>query len=167
MSNLSSCSSDSCPHRTCSTMLLAWKGIEKKDRSHASWQNKECFLVLFIHSRKMAFFGNALNPAVPCSKRCVDFLLWQIQDKLEKQCEKKCFCQAVVPGFISESENSRKRKPSFFSYCFVAKEKKNQRVKWKTVVKSQQNSLYRREDAEAQAQSCKTSRRWLWPGMDP
>lgn len=110
---------------TCSTMLLAWKGIEKKDRSHASWQNKECFLELFTHSRKITFFGNALNPAVPCSKPCVDFLLWQIQDELEKQCEKKWFCQAVVPSFISERENSRKQKTILLQLLLCGKRKKN------------------------------------------
>jgi len=39
----------------------------------------------------------------------------------KKQCEKKCFCQAVVLQEVT----SGSRKPSFFSYYFVAKEKEN------------------------------------------
>ena len=40
-------------------------------------------------------------------------------------------------------------------------------MKWKTVVKSQQNSMYQKEDAKAQNQNYKICRRWLWPGINP
>lgn len=87
------------------------------------------------------FFGNALNPAVACSRPCVDFFFWQIQDELKKQCEKKCFCQAVVPSFICESENLRKQKTILLQLQLCGKSQKTQRINGKTVVKSEQNAM--------------------------
>lgn len=71
------------------------------------------------------FFGSALNPAVACSRPCVDFLFWQIPDELKKQCEKKCFHQAVVPSFIWESENLRKQKTILLQLQLCGKSQKN------------------------------------------
>lgn len=59
------------------------------------------------------------------------FLALQIQDELEKQCEKKCFCQAVVPSFISESENSRKQKTIRLQLLLCGKRKKKTKSEMK------------------------------------
>lgn len=125
MSDLSSCSSDSGPHRTCRTVLLAWKGVEKKDCSHTSWKNTGKLSRTFhTFMQNNFFYGNAFNPAVPCSKPRVGFLPWQIQDESEKQCEKKHFCQAVAPSFVSESENFRAQKTILLQLLLCGKRKK-------------------------------------------
>lgn len=141
------------------------KNFKTQDCSYASWRSKECFLLLFIHSHKTTFsLGKALNPAVACSRPCVDIFFWQIQDELKKQCEKKYFFQAVVPSFIWESENLRKQKTILLQLQLCGKSQKTQIIKWKTVVKSEQNAMCWKEDARSRAARCG---RCLWAGMDP
>lgn len=109
------------------------RNFKAQDCSYASWRNKECFLLLFVHSHKTTFsLGKALNPAVACSRPCVDIFFWQIQDELKKQCEKKYFFQAVVPSFIWESENLRKQKTILLQLQLCGKSQKPQIIKWKT-----------------------------------
>lgn len=61
----------------------------------------------------------------PAPNQNVEFLLWQIQDELEKQCEKKCFCQAVIPSFVSDSESFRKQKTFLLQLLLCGERKKS------------------------------------------
>lgn len=125
MSNLSSCSSDSRPHRTRSTMLLAWKGIEEKDCSHASWQNREHFLVFVIHSHKITFSLEQRSIQLfPAPDHVWISYSGKSRMNWKNSVRKKCFCQAVVPGFVSESENFRRQKTVLLQLLLCGKRKK-------------------------------------------
>lgn len=79
----------------------------------------------YIHTKQLFLWEGIKS----CSRPCVDFFFWQIQDELKKQCEKKCFFQAVVPSFIWESENLRKQKTILLQLQLCGKSQKTRIIK--------------------------------------
>lgn len=153
------------PVHTCSPVLLASKGLEKTrivaiqaDRIRVTF-----YYFSYIHTKQLFLWERIKSSCCLLQTMC-GFLILANPGWTEKQCEKKCFCQAVVPSFIWENENLRKQKTILLQLQLCGKSQKTQRIKGKTVVKSEQNAMCWRDNARSRTARCG---RWLWAGMDP
>lgn len=165
MSNLSSCSSGSCPRCTCSPVLLASKGILKARivAMQADGIRDTFYYFSYVHAKQLFLWERIKSSCCLLQTMC-GFLILANPGWIEKTVWEKESLPSCGASFIWESENFRKQKAILLQLQLCGKSQKPLRIKWRTVVKSEQNTMCWKEDARSRTASCG---RWLWAGMDP